>query len=229
MILLENIERGYNTESGKLTVVDIPRLEIEAGSQVALMGPSGSGKTTILNLIAGVIMPSRGRVRVDGIELNDLPQNQRDIFRTRRVGYIFQRLNLLSTLTALENVMLPMLFAGERSKNEQRTRAKELLAKVNLEHRLEHRPSQLSQGEAQRVAIARALANRVKVVLADEPTGNIDYQTGREIMELLREICTEKNITLLTATHNRELGNSFPRLIDILEINQALTAGKENS
>ncbi|MTI95505.1 MAG: ABC transporter ATP-binding protein [Firmicutes bacterium] len=229
MISLNNLEKVYQSVEGSLKVIDIPFYEIEEGSQIALVGPSGSGKTTFLNLISGLVNPTKGEVIVDGVRVDKLKETEKDRFRAQTIGYIFQNFNLVNSLSAMENVMLPMMFAGTGSKKQQQARAKELLAEVNLDHRLNHKPASLSKGEQQRVAIARALANSAKIILADEPTGNIDYHTGIKIFTLLKDLCSKENITLVMVTHSEEYKTKLPQIVDIRDINRAITYGEEGT
>ena len=222
MIRLTEIKKEYSILKGKLTVLDIEELNFESGSQTALVGPSGSGKTTILKLIAGVIKPSQGDIIVDGKKINHLTEAKRDRYRRERIGYVAQRFNLMSNLTALENVMLAIYLTERISKTKQQEEAKKLLNLMGLEEREDHLPKELSNGEVQRVAIARALASQSDIILADEPTGNLDYKTGKEVMNLLKEICKQNKVTLITVTHDQQLANSFNQSVDLLDINQVL-------
>ena len=178
-------------------------LEVADGEFIALVGPSGSGKSTFLNLVGGLDRPTAGELWVDGVELGACNEKALTEHRRHRVGFVFQSFNLLPRLTALENVALPLMFTGTREQ-ERRQRAQTLLTQVGLRDRMEHRPSQLSGGEQQRVAIARALVGEPAIVLADEPTGNVDSGTGREIMELLRELNRDRGVTLLLVTHDSD-------------------------
>ena len=187
-------------------------LEVTGGQFVALVGPSGSGKSTFLNLVGGLDRPTTGELWVDGVELSASKEKALTEHRRRRVGFVFQSFNLLPRMTALENVALPLMFVGvpERQRLDC---AAELLGRVGLGDRLEHRPSQLSGGEQQRVAIARALVGRPAIILADEPTGNLDSTTGGEIMALLRHLNREQGVTLLLVTHDAEAASFADRVI----------------
>ena len=199
------------------TIVEALRsinLEVERGQFVALVGPSGSGKSTLLNLVGGLDRPTGGQLWVDGVELSASKEKALTEHRRRRVGFVFQSFNLLPRLTAIENVALPLMFVGA-SERERVERAEQLLAQVGLSDRLEHRPTQLSGGEQQRVAIARALVNRPAIVLADEPTGNIDTTTGAEIMDLLRRLNREQGVTLLLVTHDPDAASFADRVIQL--------------
>jgi putative ABC transport system ATP-binding protein len=187
-------------------------LEVARGQFVALVGPSGSGKSTFLNLVGGLDRPTAGELWVDGVELSASKERALTEHRRRRVGFVFQGFNLLPRLTALENVAVPLLFVGVPER-ERLDRASELLDQVGLGDRLDHRPSQLSGGEQQRVAIARALIARPAIILADEPTGNLDSTTGGEIMALLGHLNREQGVTLLLVTHNSEAASFADRVI----------------
>jgi putative ABC transport system ATP-binding protein len=178
-------------------------LEVHRGQFVALVGPSGSGKSTFLNLVGGLDRPTSGELWVDGVELSASKEKALTEHRRHRVGFVFQSFNLLPRLTALENVALPLMFGGVPER-QRRARARTLLTQVGLSDRLEHRPTQLSGGEQQRVAIARALVGQPALILADEPTGNIDSATGQEIMALLRDLNRDQGVTLLLVTHDLE-------------------------
>lgn len=204
-IVVEGLTKVFSSGGETVTVLKIERFHVAAGSITALVGPSGSGKTTLLHLIAGILSPTHGRVVVEGVNIPDLPGAERDRFRADHLGYIFQTFNLLPALTALENVMVPMMFSSLIPKPKQRARAKELLERMGLGHRLHHRPFQLSHGEQQRVAIARALANRPRIVLADEPSASLDPKTARTVMDLLLNTCRELETTLFVVTHDRGL------------------------
>ncbi len=189
-------------------------LEVTRGQFVALVGPSGSGKSTFLNLVGGLDRPSQGKLWVDGVELTACKEKDLTEHRRRRVGFVFQSFNLLPRLTALENVALPLMFVGV-SEQQRLDRARDLLTRVGLAERLDHRPTQLSGGEQQRVAIARALVGRPIIILADEPTGNVDSATGRGIMELLRRLNRDRGVTLLLVTHDAEAAGFADRVVHL--------------
>jgi putative ABC transport system ATP-binding protein len=208
----ENLHKSYllgATAVGALRGVD---LTVARGEFVAVMGPSGCGKTTFLNLVGGIDTPSRGSVWVDGVEISRLGDDALADLRRDRIGYVFQFYNLLPTLTARENVETPLHF-GARPRAERRERAASLLARVGLLDRADHKPSELSGGEQQRVAIARALVNGPALVLLDEPTGDLDSATGREIMDLLRALNREEGVTILVATHDPLVAGLSSRVI----------------
>jgi putative ABC transport system ATP-binding protein len=199
------------------TFVDALRgvdLTIARGEFVGLVGPSGSGKSTVLNLIGGLDRPTSGQVWIDGTELGGSDEKTLTRHRRQHVGFVFQSFNLLPRLTAEENVALPLMFSGVPEK-ERRARARALLERVGLGARLTHRPTQLSGGEQQRVAIARALVGRPALLLADEPTGNLDTATGAEIMHLLRELNQEQGLTLLVVTHDPEVAAFANRIVKL--------------
>jgi ABC-type lipoprotein export system ATPase subunit len=204
-------------DGGRHTVVDIAEFALPDKAQVALAGESGSGKTTFLNLIAGILKPDTGTIRLAGEEMSAMSEAQRDRLRARRIGYIFQTFNLLQGHTVLENVLLGMAFGA----GEDRARAEALLKRVGLEQRLHHKPRQLSVGQQQRVAVARALANRPQLVLADEPTGNLDSVNARAALALIREACAENGAALLLVSHDREVLGQFESVQDLAKLNRA--------
>ena len=194
--------KQVTTRDGVLTLLDDINFSIEAGTSVAILGASGSGKTTLLGLLAGLDTPTQGAVILDGNNLNDFDEDGRAALRAERVGFVFQNFQLLFGLTALENVMLPLELA--QAPHPRKT-AEELLARVGLQERFHHYPNQLSGGEQQRCAIARAFSTKPRCLFADEPTGNLDSETGRRIIELLFELNSELGTTLIMATHDVEL------------------------
>jgi putative ABC transport system ATP-binding protein len=219
MLVLERVRKAYIEPSGQpLPILDIERLELAKGEQVVLRGRSGCGKTTLLNCIAGLSTVDSGRIEVDGRDVTSLPEATRDRFRARHIGFVFQTFNLLPAFTALENVMLGMAFTGGRPDAE---RAAQLLADVGLSHRTEHKPRALSVGEQQRVAVARALANRPALLLADEPTANVDPAHQQQIIDLLRDACRREQIAMLLVTHASEVAGQFERVEYLEEINRA--------
>ncbi len=197
---------------GDLEVVKGVSLAIDAGEFVCLVGKSGCGKTTLLSLLSGLEKPTKGRVILNGKEINGASEDVLALFRRENVGFIFQSFNLIPTLSAWENVALP-LFPLKMTNEERRKRATELLGKMELGHRIEHLPSALSGGEKQRVAIARALINNPKIIFADEPTGNLDSSTGEAIMGILNKLHKEEGVAILMVTHEDELAKTANRLI----------------
>lgn len=216
-----NLQKSFVSPDGDRTlIVDVPRFQLAEGEQVAVRGASGSGKTTFLNLIAGILQADQGTIKVAGQEMTALSEGGRDRARATTIGYVFQNFNLLQGYTALENVMLGMLFGA----GVDRSRARHLLERVGLSHRINYRPSQLSIGQQQRVAVARALANRPKLVLADEPTGNLDQRHAGEALELIREACRENGAALLLVSHDPAVLALFERSEDLGDLNQAAAA-----
>ncbi|MEJ2209853.1 MAG: ABC transporter ATP-binding protein [Anaerolineae bacterium] len=209
-----NLTRTFEVGETQIQALRGVSLEVAAGEFVALIGPSGSGKSTFLNLVGGLDRPTDGELWVDGVELSASKEKALTEHRRRRVGFVFQSFHLLPRLTALENVAVPLMFSGvpERVRLE---RARALLAQVGLSHRLEHTPTQLSGGEQQRVAIARALVGRPAIILADEPTGNVDSSTGAEIMALLQHLNREQGVTLLLVTHDAEAAAFAGRVVHL--------------
>ena len=210
MSLIETLEvtRVYQMGTNLVTALDHVSVSLAEGEFVAIQGTSGSGKSTLLNLLGGLDRPTSGEVLFDSTPLGPLTKKQMARYRRDSVGMIFQNFNLITTMTAAENVRLALAFGGVRG-TERRTRAGELLERVGLAGRMEHRPLELSGGEQQRVAIARALANRPRVLLADEPTGNLDSTRARELLALLREMVDCEGLTVLLVTHDHELASSF--------------------
>jgi putative ABC transport system ATP-binding protein len=209
-----NLARTFEVGETKVEALRGIDLEVGAGQFVALVGPSGSGKSTFLNLVGGLDRPTEGELWVNGVELSVSKEKALTEHRRRRVGFVFQSFNLLPRLSALENVALPLMFVGVPERGRTKW-ARELLSQVGLADRLDHRPTQLSGGEQQRVAIARALVNRPAIILADEPTGNLDTATGAEIMALLRRLNREQGVTLLLVTHDAEAASFADRVVQL--------------
>jgi putative ABC transport system ATP-binding protein len=206
----ENLTKHYPMGDAVVRALDGVSIAISEGELVALLGTSGSGKSTLLNLIAGLDHPTSGTVRINGTDISKMSREQLSRHRRENVGMIFQSFNLVSTMTALENVKLAMMFAGV-PKTEREQRAAQLLESTGLKGRQRHRPKELSGGEQQRVAISRALANKPRVLLADEPTGNLDSRTSREIMELLKGLNEREGITIVLVTHDANLAAQYAR------------------
>ena len=213
MIVAEGLGKTYQSGGRPLPVLHAVDLTIPAEAFVAILGPSGSGKTTLLGLLAGLDEPTSGRVVLDGVDLFALTEDERAGFRARNVGFVFQTFHLLPTLTALENVLVPLELSAGRPPRELRDRAADLLGRVGLGDRLDHYPAQLSGGEQQRVALARAFANRPRILFADEPTGNLDQETGGRIVELMEELNREARTTLVLVTHDLGLAERAHRVI----------------
>ncbi len=189
-------------------------VDIEKGEYVSIMGPSGSGKSTLFNMIGGLDTPTDGGVEVEGCRLSELNSSQLAWFRCRKIGFIFQSFNLIPTMSALENVAIPRVFAGE-TPQQARADAARVLERVGLGHRLDHLPSQVSGGQQQRIAIARALVNKPLIILADEPTGNLDLHTGKEIIDLLYEMKRDLGVTVITATHDMKMLSCSDKIVQI--------------
>ena len=219
VVELEAVRKSFVMPDGeRANVLDIPSFALAEGEQCALEGTSGSGKSTLLHVISGIMRPDSGRVAIDGIDLGRLPEARRDRLRADKLGLVFQQFNLLAGFTALENVLVAMSFGSGRP---DRWRAADLLAEVGLSHRLHHRPAQLSIGQQQRVAVARALANRPRAVLADEPTASVDAAHQRQVIDLLRNTCTEQGVALLVVTHDPAVAAEFPRRLRLEDFNRA--------
>ena len=191
-------------------------LTVDAGEYVSIMGPSGSGKSTFFNMIGGLDKPTSGEVYIDEVDIAQLDTQELSWLRCRKIGYIFQTFNLIPVMTALENVTLPMVFAGLDA-DESRDKGASLLELVELGDRLNHRPGQMSGGQQQRVAIARALANDPAIILADEPTGNLDLRTGRGVIDLLTKLKEERGVTVITATHDMKMLDASDRVVWITD------------
>jgi len=207
---VHNLEKSYVSGSKKLTVLDDISFSITKGDTFSIIGPSGSGKTTLLGLCAGLDKPDGGTVELCGTSLQSLSEDQRAQLRNREVGFIFQNFQLLPTLTALENVSVPLELQGSR---EAQKVGKELLDKVGLNHRFDHYPSQLSGGEQQRVAMARAFANTPSILFADEPTGNLDEETGEKVVRLLFDLNSDAGTTLVIVSHDLELAQRTQHIL----------------
>lgn len=214
VLQLNNIIRTYASESGDLPVLRGVDMEINGGELVALIGPSGSGKSTLLHIAGLLDSPQGGTITIAGTDASSANDAARTRLRNQHIGFIYQFHNLLPELTAEENVMMPLLIAGVKNA-EARTRANSLLARLGLAERVKHLPAQLSGGEQQRVAIARALANKPKLILADEPTGNLDPHTSDSVTNLLLEIAREEQVAMLIATHNMTLAKRLTRAVTL--------------
>jgi ABC-type lipoprotein export system ATPase subunit len=218
MLAVTDLRKSFRTPEGEtVAIVHVPAWSLAAGGQVALRGESGSGKTTFLHLLAGILAAASGRVTIDGAEMTALSEPRRDRLRAEKLGYIFQTFNLLQGYTVLENVVLGMSF-GPRGVD--RAQARMMLERVGLGHRLDHFPRQLSTGQQQRVAVARALANHPKLVLADEPTGNLDRRHAHESLALIREVCRENAAALLLVSHDEDVLREFTEVQDFRAVNR---------
>lgn len=210
ILKITGLEKTYTSGNKQLTVLHDISFEVEQGQTFSIVGPSGSGKTTLLGLCAGLDQPNAGRVELCGQDLNDLNEDQRAQLRNKEVGFIFQNFQLLPTLTALENVSVPLELQGNKDAVKK---SKVLLEKVGLGDRVHHYPSQLSGGEQQRVALARAFANAPSILFADEPTGNLDDDTGEKVIQLLFDLNKENGTTLVIITHDLELANRTQQIL----------------
>jgi putative ABC transport system ATP-binding protein len=209
-----DLRKSYREGEREHEVLCGAAFQVGKGERVAVLGPSGSGKSTLLNLLSGIDLPDRGTVRIAGVELTGLSERDRTLFRRRHLGFVFQFFNLLPTLTVLENLLLPIELNG-RVGPEEAGRARELLGEVGLEDRAEAFPDRLSGGEQQRVAIARALVHRPSLLLADEPTGNLDEDTGARVVGLLEDMVAREGSTLMMVTHSRELASRMDRVLRV--------------
>ena len=214
IVELQNLEKEYDLGLVKLHVLKRINLKIKKAEVVAIMGPSGSGKSTMLHMLGVLDRPTRGKVIIDGVDISKLNDNQLAKLRSEKIGFIFQFFYLIPSLTALKNVELPMTFLG-KSVRDNEAKAKELLKMVGLGERMYHRPNQMSGGESQRVAIARALANDPQIILADEPTGNLDSKSGKEVMDILEKLNKERKVTLIIVTHDASIARHAERIINL--------------
>ncbi len=213
LIELRDVRRVYDLGEVEVHALRSVTLNIELGEYIALVGPSGSGKSTLMNTLGCLDRPSHGSYLLDGQEIVTMTRDQRAEIRNRQLGFVFQNFNLLNRTTAIENVELPLMYARGISGRERRARAKEMLEKVGLGGRLDHHPSQLSGGQQQRVAIARALVNRPSILMADEPTGNLDSKTSREVIELFRQLNQDHRITVILVTHDQNVARNAKRTL----------------
>ncbi len=221
MLALEGVKKSYLEANGDiLPILDIERFHVGRAEQMVLVGRSGCGKTTLLHIIAGIARADAGSIRIDNVEVSQLSEAGRDRYRAIKLGYVFQTFNLLPAFTALENVLLGMTFA--RGKKDMQ-RAHQLLDRVGLASRATHKPAALSVGEQQRVAVARALANRPRLLLADEPTANVDPANQQMIIDLVRETCREEEITLVLVTHSTEIASQFDRVDRLEDVNRVVS------
>jgi putative ABC transport system ATP-binding protein len=215
-ITIENLLKRYSAAAPP--VLNVPELHIADGEQVAIVGKSGGGKSTLLNIIAGIVTATSGSCVVNETDVTKLSEAKRDLFRAENIGYVFQTFNLIQGLTALENVMLAMSFTGKVK--EPHKRAKEVLQLIGLEAKHHSKPRELSVGEQQRVAIARAIANQPHILLADEPTANLDEANTDAVIKLLRGVASEEQRILVLVTHERDIAESFPRQINLKTLNK---------
>ena len=207
-----DISRVYKSGDLETHALRNVTLDIYRGEYMAIMGPSGSGKSTLFNMIGGLDKPTSGMVFIDEVDIASLDSYELAWLRCRKIGYIFQSFNLLPMLTAMENVMMPMIFAN-MDPDDARQRSYDLLQQVGIGHRWSHRPARMSGGQQQRVAVARALANAPAIVLADEPTANLDLKTGADIIDMLKQLCNEMNVTVISATHDHKMLDICDRVV----------------
>ncbi len=218
ILSLKNVSKRYpSPEGGVVEVLRVGQFELQEGQELALAGSSGSGKTTLLHIIAGILKPDSGQVVLGGEDLTVLSEGARDVVRANRLGYVYQTFNLLGGYSALENVVLGMAFG----KGPDKAFAKQLLERLGLADRLHYRPHQLSVGQQQRVALARALANKPSLVLADEPTGNLDPESAQEALSLIRNMCKESGAALMLVSHDPGILAKFEDVLDFSELNKA--------
>jgi ABC-type lipoprotein export system ATPase subunit len=219
MLLLRDVKKSFRQPDGaELPILDIGEFHVAPGEQMVLVGRSGCGKTTLLHVIAGISRPDSGKVRINDWDLTLMSEAECDRFRAEHIGYVFQTFNLLRGFSALENVLLAMRFTG---RPPDRARARQLLDRVGLSHRTTHKPAMLSVGEQQRVSVARALANRPKLLLADEPTANVDSGHQQQVLDLLRQTCSEEHVALVLVTHAPDVARQFERVEHLEEFNRA--------
>lgn len=216
MIKLENVSRIYEMGDEKVAALSDINIQVKDGEFVAVIGPSGSGKTTLLNIIGGLDTPTKGRVIIGDWDINELKDKQKSYFRNQTIGFVFQSFNLMPFYTALENATMPLLWSHKGLKGGE-DRAKEILKLVGLGDRIKFYPTQLSSGQRQRVSIARAIVNKPKLILADEPTGNLDSKTGQEIINLLKQINKEAGSTLIIITHDASISKEAGRVIKLMD------------
>jgi len=214
LIKLENVWKTYKLGETDLSVLKGVNLEIKVGSFATIMGPSGSGKSSLMYMLGLLDTPSKGKIYLQGQDTSNFSQDKLAEVRGKKIGFIFQQFNLLQNLTALENVMLPMIFQGI-SESKRKEKAKKLLESVNLGQRLNHRPSEMSGGEQQRIAIARSLVNDPEILIADEPTGNLDSTTGKTVMEILKKLHEDQKKTIVVVTHDPTIAHFSQNIIHI--------------
>ncbi|ATO47774.1 ABC transporter ATP-binding protein [Brevibacillus laterosporus] len=217
IVKVRNIRKEYQIESGTLQVLKGITTDIHQGEIVSIMGPSGSGKSTLLGILGTLDTPTSGQLRIDGDEVTGLNESQLTKYRAKKIGFIFQAYNLISTMTAKENVMLSLMSAKGKSNSEMEQKTLELLEMVGMKERCDHLPSQLSGGQQQRVAIARALANQPSIIIADEPTGNLDSKTGKLILNLICGLREKVGTTFIVATHDPNVAEISDRVLHILD------------
>lgn len=227
MLYLQNVKKSFPLPTGgRMPILDVPHFSVAAAEQMVIVGRSGCGKSTLLHLISGISTPDSGKIQIDGLDITRLSEEGRDRFRAEKIGYVFQTFNLLPGFTALENVVLGMSFSRGKA---DKARARDLLERVGLGHRLTHHPRTMSVGEQQRVAVARALANRPRLLLADEPTANVDPTNQQSIIDLIRTTCQEEEIALIMVTHAREVAEQFQRVEPLENLNLLAQTAKTHA
>ncbi len=214
VIKLDDVWKIYQLGEVKLTVLKGVSLQVNAGDFMTIMGPSGSGKSTLMYILGSLDIPTKGKVFLDGEDTSKFSEDRLAVVRGRKIGFVFQQFNLLPNLTALENVALPMLFQGV-PESEREKKSKDLLERVGLGERFEHKPAELSGGEQQRIAVARSLANDPEIIVADEPTGNLDSVTGKKIMTLLKNLHQEESKTIVVVTHDPKIADYSENIVNI--------------
>jgi putative ABC transport system ATP-binding protein len=222
MIIIRNLKKSYKINQENLPILNIPQLAIDKGDRIAISGRSGSGKSTLLHIVGGILSPDEGEVLINDISLTSKTEQERDLYRANHIGYIFQDFHLIPSLTAEENIRIVLQQKDKRT-DEQ---LKDWFNRVGLYNRRKHLPNELSRGQQQRVAIIRALINNPSIVLADEPTGSLDFETAEQIMELLLKLSVENNQTLLCVTHDRHLIKQFPKVIEMEDVNNIMNQRK---
>ncbi|KRE90557.1 ABC transporter ATP-binding protein [Paenibacillus sp. Soil766] len=221
---MERVIKSFSLHGRTLPILEVPRWIVNEGERVAIVGPSGSGKSTLLHLLSGILQPDSGNVQVNQNTLNELSESARDAFRAAHIGYIFQDFHLIPSLNAEQNIAL--VLPRGLSKSDKKSKIHDWLQKVGMADRMDHLPAQLSRGQQQRVAIVRALINGPSLLLADEPTGSLDWETAKQIMSLLMELCEAENRTLISVTHDLHLSDMFQKTIHINEINSLAQGGQ---
>ncbi|WP_312517904.1 ATP-binding cassette domain-containing protein [Anaerospora sp.] len=219
MLEVIHVRKEFRDGRQIITAVNVDNLVVETGEQLALVGPSGSGKTTLLHLLSGLLTPTSGEIKYNNIKISAMPERWRDTWRSHTVGYVFQKLNLLNSLTILDNLLAAMSFSDAIDKQDQLAWASHLLDQVGLADRLHSFPRQLSMGEQQRVAIARAVVNRPWLILADEPTASLDQANGQRVLALLRQLAKSSNSTLLVSSHDSQIIDQFQRVVPLRQVN----------
>jgi len=218
IMTLKGVRKVYHMGKEKVVALDQVDLTIEEGEIICLLGPSGSGKSTLLNMMAGLEKPSKGEIYFRKYPVHKMDENKLAEFRRRFIGFVFQQYNLITTLTALENITMPLLFKGV-AKKQRSQEGKALMARIGLADRINHKPTEMSGGQQQRVSIARAFINRPEIIFADEPTGNLDTHTAKDMMDMMTELVREEKKTLIIVTHNRELSGYADRIVHIRDGN----------